>query len=115
MKVKDLMTNEVKVCDLNSSLAQAAKLMWDNDCGILPVLKDGSEIVGLITDRDICMAAATKDRNIASISVAEVITGEVYSTRPEDDVHSALKTMQEHKVRRLPVSMPKENLKACSR
>ena len=103
MKVKDVMTSEVEFCDLNSSLAYAAKAMWDNDCGILPVLKDGRELVGLITDRDICIATATRERNAGSISVEEVITGNVYSTTPEEDVHQALKTMQQHKVRRLPV------------
>jgi CBS domain-containing protein len=111
MKVKDVMITEVEVCDLNSSLAQAAKAMWDSDCGILPVLKDGREIVGLITDRDICMATATKDRNAASISVQEVITGNVYSITPEDDVHEALETMQQHRVRRLPVVDAEGNLK----
>lgn len=103
MKVKEIMTGDAKVCDLNASLADAAKTMWDNDCGMLPVLKDGKEIVGLITDRDICMAVAMRDRNPAGISVEEVITGAVYSVSPDDDVHQALETMQEHKVRRLPV------------
>ena len=103
MKVKEIMNSDVKFCDLNASLADAAKMMWENDCGILPVLKDGKEIVGLITDRDICMGAAMRDRNPAGISVEEVITGAVYSLAPDDDVHQALETMQQHKVRRLPV------------
>ena len=55
MKVKEIMTASPSVCDLNESLAEAAKTMWDADCGVLPVLKDGREVVGLITDRDICM------------------------------------------------------------
>ena len=48
MKVKEIMTGNVHTCDLNASLAEAAKQMWDNDCGILPVLKDGREVVGVI-------------------------------------------------------------------
>lgn len=103
MKVKEIMTGNVKTCDLNASLADAAKAMWDNDCGILPVLKDGRELVGLITDRDICMGTATKDRNPSSISVEEVITGQVYSVTSEDDVQQALETMRQRKVHRLPV------------
>lgn len=103
MKVKEIMIRDTKVCDLNASLADAAKTMWDNDCGVLPVLKDGKEIVGLITDRDICMGVAMKDCNPSGISVEEVMSGAVYSVTPDDDVHQALKTMQEHKVRRLPV------------
>ena len=103
MKVKEVMTSEAKACDLNASLADAAKSMWDHDCGIVPVVKDGRTVVGLITDRDICMAAAIKERNPSAISVEEVMTGKVYSTSPDDDIHQALATMQEHKVRRLPV------------
>lgn len=103
MKVKEIMTSDARVCDLNASLADAAKAMWDNDCGVLPVLKDGKEIVGLITDRDICMGVAMRDRNPSGISVEEIMTRTVYSVAPEDDVHQALETMQEHKVRRLPV------------
>lgn len=101
MKVSEIMTRDVQVCDLNASLAYAAKMMWDNDCGVLPVLKDGREIVGLITDRDICMGVAFRDRNPSSISVEEVMTGAKYSVTPDDDIHQALETMQEHKVRRL--------------
>ena len=103
MKVKEIMTGDAKCCDLNASLAEAAKMMWDSDCGVLPVLKDGKEIVGMITDRDICMGVAIRDRNPSGISVEEVMTGAVYSITPDDDVHHALETMQEHKVRRLPV------------
>jgi len=103
MKVKDIMTCEAKFCDLNASLAKAAQTMWDTDCGVLPVLKDGKEIVGLITDRDICMAMAMRDCNPAAVSVEAVISGAVYSVALEDDIHQALEIMQEHKVRRLPV------------
>ncbi|HEU4477840.1 MAG TPA: CBS domain-containing protein [Pyrinomonadaceae bacterium] len=103
MRVRDIMTCEAKFCDLNESLAEAAKTMWEADCGILPVLKDGREIVGLITDRDICMAMAMRDCNPATVSAEKVISGDVYSVTPEEDIHQALEIMQQHKVRRLPV------------
>jgi len=103
MKVKEIMTGDAKACDLNASLADAAKAMWDGDCGVLPVLKDGKEIVGVVTDRDICMGAAMRDRNPTAISVEEVMTGVVYSVTPDDDVTHALEAMREHRVRRLPV------------
>ena len=103
MKVKDLMTSEVTSCDLNASLADAAKAMWDHDCGVLPVLKDGKELVGVITDRDICMASAMRDSNPSQISVEESITGEVFSTTSDTDLQKALDTMGQHQVHRLPV------------
>lgn len=103
MKVKDVMTTDAKACWITESLTDAAKAMWKNDCGILPVIKDGRKVVGLITDRDICMATAMRECSPSGISVEEVMTGEVYAAGLDDDIHQALKTMQEHKIRRLPV------------
>lgn len=111
MKVKEIMTGDAKFCDLNASLADAASTMWDNDCGVLPLLKDGKEVVGLITDRDICMGVAMRDCNPSSISVEEVMSGAVYSVTPDDDVQQALEAMQEHMVRRVPVVDPEGQLK----
>ena len=110
MKVKEIMTADPSVCDLNESLAEAAKTMWDSDCGALPVLKDGKEVVGLITDRDICMAMAMRDSNPTAVSAEEVLTGNVYSVAPEDEIQTALQLMQEHQVRRLPVIGPEGEL-----
>jgi CBS domain-containing protein len=103
MKVKEIMTNNAKACTPTATLAEAAGFMWDSDCGILPVVAQGGKVVGLITDRDICMAAALKNRNPSNIAVEEVMTGKVYSSLPDDDVRKALETMQEHKIRRVPV------------
>ena len=103
MKVKEIMTPDAKAIWLTESLADAAKLMWENDCGVLPIIKDGQKVIGMITDRDICMAVVMRDTHPSSVSVEEVMTGQVYSVNPEDDVDQALQAMQEHKVRRLPV------------
>lgn len=103
MKVKEIMTPNAKACTPTDSLAQAARFMWDNDCGILPVVADGGKVVGLITDRDICMAAAINNRNLANIAIEDVISGNVYAASPEDDVRQALRTMAERKIHRLPV------------
>lgn len=103
MKVKEIMTPNAKACIKTDSLAAAARFMWDNDCGILPVVGDGGKVVGLITDRDICMAAAINNRNLSNIAVEDVISGKVHAASPEDDVRKALEVMQERKVRRLAV------------
>jgi CBS-domain-containing membrane protein len=103
MKVKDVMTPNAEAIWLTESLADAARLMWENDCGVLPIIKDGRKVIGMITDRDICMAAAMRDSNPSGISVEEVMTGQVYTVKPEDNIAHALQTMQEHRIRRLPV------------
>jgi len=103
MKVKEVMTPNPTAIWLTESLADAAQLMWENDCGVLPIIKDSRKVVGLITDRDICMATAIKQANPSEISVEEVMTGRVFTANPDDEVAQAMQTMQEHKIRRLPV------------
>jgi len=110
MKVKEVMTPNATAIWLTESLADAAKLMWENDCGVLPIIKDGRKVIGMITDRDICMAMAMRDMNPSRISVEDVMTGQVYAVKPEDDVDLALQEMQEHKIRRLPVVNPEGEL-----
>ena len=103
MKVKEIMTPNAEAIWLTESLADAAESMWKNDCGALPVIKDGRKVIGMITDRDICMAAAMRDRKPSGVSIEEVMTRQVYSVNAEDNLDQALAAMQEHKVRRLPV------------
>lgn len=103
MKVREVMNPNAKVCTLTDNLSAAAGLMWENDCGVLPVVAEGGKVVGLITDRDICMAANLQNRNLSNIAVEAVISGKIFACKPDDDIHNALKTMQENKVRRLAV------------
>jgi CBS domain-containing protein len=103
MKVKELMTSDVKSCNLNTNLAAAAKIMWEGDCGAIPVTDERGKVVGLITDRDICIAGATRARTEGEISVQDVISPTLYSCAPGDEVRAALDTMRRRKIRRLPV------------
>lgn len=103
MKVREVMTPNPRAIWITESLADAAREMWEKDCGILPIIKDGRKVVGMITDRDICMASATRDRNPSAISVEEVMSAVVYAAEPEEDIEDALQTMREHRIRRLPV------------
>jgi CBS domain-containing protein len=103
MKVQDVMNSKVQSCQPTTNLAAAAAVMWDYDCGALPVVNDAGQVMGMITDRDIAIAAATKGRPAGEITVSEVISGNMYSCAQDDDIHAALKTMRHAKVRRLPV------------
>jgi CBS domain-containing protein len=102
VKVKDIMTGEPRTCSPDTNLATAAALMLDGDCGILPVLADG-KLIGVVTDRDMYIALATRNRRASEITVREVVQTPVYSCGPDDDVQTALETMKQHCVRRLPV------------
>ena len=78
-------------------------MMWDSDCGALPVLNVECHVMGMITDRDICMASATKNKSASDIKVWETVSGKVYTCTLSDDIHTALDIMKREKVRRLPV------------
>ena len=102
MKVKEVMTGEPRTCSLGTNLAEAAALMLDGDCGVLPVVDDGA-LVGVVTDRDMYIALATRNQRAAELTVREVVQAPVHTCGPEDDVQVALDTMTRHCVRRLPV------------
>jgi len=96
------MTKEVKRCGPDTDLATASALMWANDCGVLPVERDG-KLIGIITDRDICIALGTRNRRAAEVPVGEVASQDVQTCFPDADVHAAMATMRRAKVHRLPV------------
>lgn len=102
MKVKDVMTSELRTCSLNTNLAVAAALMLDGDCGILPVVEE-DRLFGVVTDRDLYIALATRNTRASDITVGHVVQAPVYTCSSDDDVHTALETMKRHGVRRLPV------------
>lgn len=105
MTVRELQTSDVKTVSPDTDLAAVAQLMWDGDCGAVPVVSDDRTVVGMITDRDICIAAATRAKPPADIRASEVIGGNggVHSVNPDDDVRVAMRTMRKHRVRRVPV------------
>lgn len=103
MKVADVFSTSVRTCGPESNVAEAGWLMWENDCGFVPVVDPAGRVVGVITDRDICIAAATKPLTASQIRVADVMSRAVFCCRPNDSLAQALKTMEERAVRRLPV------------
>lgn len=103
MKVKDIMSAPVRVCEPHTSLAEAAALMLDADCGMLPVVDDHGRLTGLVTDRDMYIALATRDTLASQLTVGDVARSDVFRCGPDEDVHMALDAMKQHRVRRLPV------------
>jgi CBS domain-containing protein len=81
----------------------AAQLMWEHDCGTIPVVDNGGRLTGIATDRDICMAAYTQGASLASIPVTTAMTTSVLSCHLDDSIESAERVMREGQVRRVPV------------
>ncbi len=103
MKVKRLMIKQVGSCPSHENLARAAQVMCELDCGCIPIIDPGSKVVGMLTDRDICMAAYKQGRTLGEIPVSSAMSKEVYSCLPEDDLTVAEFIMERKQVHRLPV------------
>ena len=103
MKVEDLMTRNVVSCGPGDPLRRAAQIMWDRDCGCVPVVDAYGCVVGIVTDRDACMAAYTTGRRLEDINVAEAMSRNVHLSRPGEALEAAERRMREVQVRRLPV------------
>ncbi len=103
MTVKEVMTKPVATCRLDTNLAEAAALMWENNCGILPVLNEAGAIAGVVTDRDLCIALGTRNVPSSELCVRDVVNRQARVCQTNDDIHTALWHMSEGKVRRLPV------------
>jgi CBS domain-containing protein len=104
MKVLDLMSTNVAFVKTDDSLSGAARLMWECDCGAVPVVQEGSDrVISMITDRDICMATWTRDRAPSAILVSEAMSQDLHHCAPDDDVASAERLMRLKQIRRIPV------------
>lgn len=102
-RINLLMSQPAIVCHMDDCLHAAAKLMWDHDCGALPVINSEGRVVAMLTDRDICMASYTQGCPLHAIKVSSVMSRTLYACGPDDTVEVAEKLMRDHKVRRLPV------------
>lgn len=97
------MTNDVATCRPDDSVRVAAKLMWERDCGCVPVVDGERRVEGMITDRDICMAAYFQGKALDDIPVRRVMSGEAFCCHAGDSAGDAESLMQRKRVRRLPV------------
>jgi len=102
MKVQEIMTRDVRVCSPDADLATVGKLMGASRFGCVPVTENG-KVVGMITDRDICLALAARDVKPSKVLAKEVMTKDVHAQHPDQDIRVALETMRRVRVRRLPV------------
>jgi CBS domain-containing protein len=105
-RVEQLMSRAVACCRPDDRLNTPARIMWERDCGIVPVTVpdgDGERVVGMVTDRDVCMAAYTQGRPLAEISVLSAMSRKVWSCGQADRIGAALKIMASAQIHRLPV------------
>ena len=110
MKVQELMTRKVRVCRSTDMLNTAARVLWEADCGAVPIVDEKAHVVGMLTDRDICMAAYTQGRPLESIGVASAMSPVVVSCMPDQTMKDVHDLMRANQLRRLPVVDPSGRL-----
>lgn len=103
MTIKELMTRPAVTCPTNTTLEHAAWLMWEFDCGMIPVVDGEGRAVGVVTDRDICMAAYTQGRALQDIPVSTAMAHHVIAIHADELVDTAEHLMADNQIRRLPV------------
>src|SRR4051794_17175204 len=103
MKVADLMTKSVKACRANEPLSAACQIMWECDCGTVPVLDDDEKVIGVITDRDICMCCWMRSAAPQNLAIVDAMSRTLHAVSPDDSVAQAGRIMRDNQIRRLPV------------
>jgi CBS domain-containing protein len=103
MKARDIMSEPAYTCGPNTDLATVAKIMWDHDCGFVPVVDASGVVAGVITDRDICIATSTRRLLPEHISAAQAMASPIHACLSDDSVSDVLATMKQFRIRRVPV------------
>ena len=103
LHIQEIMSRPAVTCASTDTLHAAAQLMWDHDCGAIPVTDETGKLVGILTDRDICMATYTRGQAPQQIPVAEAMAKQVFSCRSDEPVSQAEQLMSDYQIRRVPI------------
>jgi CBS domain-containing protein len=103
MRVGEIMTTDVTTCLETDDLAEVVRRMERLDCGCLPVTADGRQVVGIVTDRDVCLAGCRAGKSLGELRVGEAMTRPVRTCSADASVGEAEYVMRQAQVRRLPV------------
>lgn len=101
--IREMMSREVRTCRASDSLNDVARILWEGDCGVVPVVDERGRALGMITDRDVCMAAYTQGRRLDDLPAHRAMSAGAARCLPSDELETALRTMAERQVHRLPV------------
>jgi len=103
MQVREIMSKDVVIADINDTIIDVAKLMAHHNIGCIPVTENGEKVLGVITDRDIVIEMAKNSYDPYNTLATSVMSDNVYFVRPDVDVKFAFDLMKKQQVRRLPV------------
>lgn len=104
------MTENVGFCHSADKLTKAAEIMRQKDCGVVPVIDADKKVIGIITDRDICIACADANAKILQSKVGDLMTTKIIGCSADDKIEDALKKMRKNQLKRLVVIDEKSEL-----
>lgn len=105
MLIQEVMTTDVKCCTKEDTAQKAAQIMKSADTGVVPVVEegDGAKVVGIVTDRDLCLGVVAEAKNATAVKLRELLSDRVVGCYADDDTADVADTMAVYQVRRLPV------------
>src|SRR5690348_10909100 len=103
MQIRDIMSHPPVTAPIDSSADLVARLMWEFDCGVVPIVDRDGKLEGIVTDRDICMAAYTQGKPLSAIPVVSAMSHDIIACRVDDAVGSVEQLMRDSQVHRVPV------------
>src|SRR5262249_55596178 len=106
MKCHEIMTRDPQACTADETCLNAAQMLCDANIGSLPVVDDPAtrRVSGMVTDRDICCRVVAEGRDATEVLVGDVMSDNIVTCREDDDVETAERLMEEHQIRRIPVT-----------
>lgn len=103
MRIKEIMSHPVVTCPVDSTADAPARLMWEFDCGVIPLVDHEGRLAGIVTDRDLCMAALTQGKALSEIRSSSAMAAHVAVVHPEESVEAVEAVMRANQIRRVPV------------
>lgn len=103
MHIREVMSHPAVTCPLDSTADAPARLMWEYDCGVIPLVDQDGRLAGVITDRDLCMAALTQNKPLAEIRSSSAMARKVVSCHADDSIETVELLMRDSQIRRVPV------------
>ncbi len=101
MKVKDVMKIDVGFCSTEDNLMKAAEIMRFRDCGAVPIVDAENRVVGMLPDRDLCLAVVARNRKASDVKTGELLHGETIICAAEDKLEDVLRKMRKYQIKRL--------------
>jgi CBS domain-containing protein len=101
MRIKEVMSHPAVSCRTDMTLDAVVRLMSEYNCGIVPVVDGDGRLAGVLTDRDVCLAALKQNQALNLIPVGEVMARQVFSCRADDVIESAERLMRDQRIHRV--------------